>query len=64
LAKAVAERCSVPVAYLALFSGVMCLAISPIFVSLAKVNGFTAAFYRVTIAATVLGMVQLRVEIG
>jgi drug/metabolite transporter (DMT)-like permease len=32
----------------------MCLAISPIFVSLAKVNGFTAAFYRVTIAAAVL----------
>jgi drug/metabolite transporter (DMT)-like permease len=32
----------------------MCLAISPIFVSLAKVNGFAAAFYRVTIAATVL----------
>jgi len=42
------------VAYLALFFGIMCLAVSPIFVSLAQVNGFTAAFYRVTIAAAVL----------
>ena len=42
------------VAYLALFFGIMCLAFSPIFVSLAQVNGFTAAFYRVTIAAIVL----------
>lgn len=34
--------------------GVICLAFSPIFVSLAHVNGFAATFYRVTIAATVL----------
>jgi len=42
------------VAYLALFFGIMCLAFSPIFVSLAQVNGFVAAFYRVTIATAVL----------
>jgi len=42
------------VAYMALFFGIMCLAFSPIFVTLAQVNGFAATFYRVTIATAVL----------
>jgi len=41
-------------AYLALFFGVLALAFSPIFVSLAHVNGLTATFYRTVVAAIVL----------
>jgi drug/metabolite transporter (DMT)-like permease len=41
-------------AYLALFLGVLALAFSPIFVSLAQVNGLTATLYRTAIAAGVL----------
>ena len=41
-------------AYLTLFLGVLGLAFSPIFVSLAQVNGLAATFYRTSIAASVL----------
>ncbi len=41
-------------AYLTLFLGVLALAFSPIFVSLAHVNGLAATLYRTTIAASVL----------
>jgi drug/metabolite transporter (DMT)-like permease len=41
-------------AYLALFFGVMALALSPIFVSLAHVNGLAATLYRTAIASGVL----------
>ena len=41
-------------AYLTLFLGVLALAFSPIFVSLAQVNGLTATLYRTSVAASVL----------
>jgi drug/metabolite transporter (DMT)-like permease len=41
-------------AYLALFLGVLALAFSPIFVSLAQVNGLAATLYRTSIAASAL----------
>lgn len=41
-------------AYSALFLGIIALAFSPIFVSLAQVNGLAATFYRTSIAASVL----------
>lgn len=41
-------------AHFALYLGAFCLALSPIFASLAQVNGFVATFYRVTVAAIAL----------
>ena len=41
-------------AYLALFLGILALGFSPIFVSLAQVNGLAATLYRTSIAASVL----------
>ncbi len=41
-------------AYLALFLGILALAFSPIFVSLAQVNGLAATLYRTSIAASAL----------
>ena len=41
-------------AYLALFLGILAMGFSPIFVSLAQVNGLTVTLYRTSIAASVL----------